>query len=198
VWRCCICATLARREWLAIRRDLRRAGHARTLRRQGVARTGVALSIRFGLLSGTVVLGVVAAWLARTTRQMPAPCSGRSRLGYGAVAVAARTNPVPATVAAGSRSGRLGAADRRGPSAPCFSRPRCSAAGSPQSPPQWWSRNRGPRGVGHRLIGDSVRHGSAPADRRRLLLSLAGTPTLAVRDVPEEVWRPRAFSCRRL
>jgi len=48
-----------------------------------------------------------------------------------------------------------------------------------------------PAALGIALIGDSVRHGSAPLIAVGFLLSLAGTLTLArFGDVPEEVLAP--------
>jgi len=184
-------ARLARREWLAIAAIC--AGLAMlglSAGKEGAH--GVALSIRVGLLSGTVVLGVVAAWLARTTRQMPAAMLGAvAGLGYGAVAVAARTIPSlqPLQLVADPAAWALliGAAIGTLFFATALQRGRVTTVTATMVV----GETVVPAALGIALIGDSVRHGSAPLIAVGFLLSLAGTLTLArFGDVPEEVLAP--------
>jgi drug/metabolite transporter (DMT)-like permease len=181
-------ARLARREWIAVGAVC-----------AGLALLGVSagkegaqagdIGMRSGLLAGTVVLGLMAAWLGHSSRKAPAALLGAvSGLGFGAVALAARTIPSfsPLRLVADPAAWALaiGAAVGMLFFATALQRGRVTTVTATMTV----GETVVPAALGLALLGDTIRHGSAPVIAVGFIVSLAGTLALArFGDVPEEI-----------
>jgi drug/metabolite transporter (DMT)-like permease len=150
---------------------------------------GSELGMRTGLLAGTVVLGALAWWLGRTSRKVPAALLGTvAGLGFGAVALAARMIPslAPTRLAADPAAWALAIGALIGVLffATALQRGRVTTVTAMTTV----GETVVPAALGIALLGDAIRHGSAPIIVAGFLISLTGTLTLArFGDVPDKM-----------
>lgn len=149
--------------------------------------SGASTALRYGLLAGTLVLAAVSIWLARA-KVHPGTLGAIAGLGYSAVAVGARTinsfdplslitDPAAWALVVGAVIGTLFFAT-------ALQRGRVTTVTATMTV----AETVVPAVIGVAVLGDTIRHGSAPLIIVGFLVSLAGTLALArFGDVPEEI-----------